>query len=157
MYSTLPEDALNSTFINFHINPDSCPSKVCNPVLKLSVVNDTSEIAYIKDWVQVPAVQGQYRLPDHEYSKRNVFTSLLNGLEENTLYAFKISNEGWDDDKAQVYYYKNFNTKKMKIVNGGDIGNLKLVNQMNTNVVATHDPDIILVGGDVAYDNNFAE
>jgi hypothetical protein len=31
VYSTLPEEALNYTFINFHMNPESCPNGNCNP------------------------------------------------------------------------------------------------------------------------------
>jgi len=40
---------------------------------------------------------------------------------------------------------------------GGDIGNTRMARYMNNHVVAKLDFDLIVVGGDVAYDNNVPE
>lgn len=45
----------------------------------------------------------------------------------------------------------------MTIVNGGDIGNNDIANQINENVLSKFDYDVIFVGGDIAYDNGFPE
>ena len=102
-------------------------------------------------------MKGEYQLPDHEYSSREIYTFLLTNLVELQTYAFRISHDGWDINKAQIYYYQNFNTQKMTIVNGGDIGNVKIAFQMNDNVISKADADLIFVGGDIAYDNAFPE
>ena len=155
VYTTLPEDALGSIFINFHINPDSCKGD-WDPKLEYSEVDTVEEIPGISIWkTWTEQEEGEYRPPSHEYFQRRIYTCLLKNLQESKIYAFKISQEGWKKD-PDLYYHRNFNTKKMKIINGGDIGNVKVARQMNENVVKDYDADIILIGGDVAYDNNFS-
>lgn len=86
-----------------------------------------------------------------------MFSLLLQELEENKSYVFKIVHDGWNNTNAQLYYYKNFDTKQMTIINGGDIGNVQTATNINNNVVAKINADLIFVGGDIAYDNAFAE
>lgn len=45
----------------------------------------------------------------------------------------------------------------MTIINGGDIGNNEKAKKLNQNVVSKYEPDVIFVGGDIAYDNNIPE
>lgn len=96
-------------------------------------------------------------MPSHEYSQRKVYSLLLQNLEEGATYAFKVVHERWDNNKAQIYYYRNFNTTNMTIVNGGDIGNVQPASNINKNVVSKIDADLIFVGGDIAYDNGIPE
>jgi len=42
----------------------------------------------------------------------------------------------------------------MTIVAGGDIGNTRMSHIMNHEVVAKQQPDLLMVGGDISYDNN---
>jgi hypothetical protein len=42
-------------------------------------------------------------------------------------------------------------------VAGGDIGNNRESKKMNDEVVRLQNPDVLMVGGDIAYDNNFPE
>lgn len=97
--------------------------------------------------------KGEYRLPSHEHFEREVYTCLISGQAEGQLFAFKIDHEGWYQE-PKIYYYRNFNTKSMKIINGGDIGNNKHAKNINLNAIKDYDADVIFVGGDIAYDNN---
>lgn len=107
------------------------------------------------EWANLQVTKSKYRLPDHEYESRNIYHTLLNGLEEGRSYALRVSLEGWN--KPQLYTYRNFNTQKMTIINGGDIGNNVAARKINDNVLKDIEPDLIFVGGDIAYDNGFAE
>lgn len=155
VYTTLPEDALGSVFISFHINPHSCKGDWA-PKLEYSEVDAVSDIPSITTWnTWSEQEKGEYRPPSHEHFSREVYTCLLKGLQESKIYAFRVSQEGWSET-PDVYYHQNFNTKKMKILNGGDIGNVKPAKRLHENVVRGYDADMILVGGDISYDNNFA-
>lgn len=155
VYITLPEDALTGVFVNFQLNPESCPKGKCFPLVEICKVN--SVISEWKDWkIHIP-IKGEYKVPEHEYSQRNVYSVLVQNLEEKATYAIKIVHERWDNSKAQVYYYRNFNTQKITIVNGGDIGNVQPASNIHKNVVSQVDADLIFVGGDIAYDNGIPE
>lgn len=52
--------------------------------------------------------------------------------------------------------YKQLDTNNMTIVAGGDIGNSPDALVMNENTVKVAEPDLMIVGGDIAYDNGFA-
>ena len=155
VYITLPEEALSNIFITFHLNPESCPTDTWSPFIEVWSV--TTDIKSWNKWTSYTPTKGEYRLPDHEYSSREIYTLLLKNLEELKTYAFRITHEGWSTADAQIYYYQNFNTQKMNIVNGGDIGNVKAATMINDNIVAKADADLIFVGGDIAYDNAFPE
>ena len=155
VYITLPEDALTGAFINFHLNPESCPNKIWAPLVEICDME--AGIANWAEWTIYSPIQGEYRLPVHEYSQRNVYSVLIKNLNENSSYAFKIVQSGWENSRAQIYYYRNFNTQKITIVNGGDIGNVKSSSMIHQNVVSKFDADLIFVGGDIAYDNGFPE
>jgi hypothetical protein len=86
--------------------------------------------------------------------KKNVFTVLLKNLDPDTKYAFRITEPSWLDEEPEIFSYKTFDTDKIKIVDGGDVGNNYLTDQMNEKVVSKMDADLIMVGGDIAYDNN---
>ena len=156
VYATLPEDALNSVFINFHINTKSCKGE-WNPILNLTVLSSNPDIRNSEFWTQdfTPA-KSEYRSPSHEYESRYIYTVLIKDLPKNNYIKFKITVDGWDDPK--IYTYKTFSTDgSMTIINGGDIGNNEKSKKLNQNVVSKYEPDVIFVGGDIAYDNNIPE
>lgn len=154
VYATLPENATNSVFINFHINLDSCESQQCDPKFEYSqYTNQTSD----QTWNQVNVIKGEYESPLSEYSRRHIFTVLLDSLQLNTTYVFKITEKSWNNDQSKLYSYKTFDTNNIVIINGGDVGNSELAIKMNTNVVNKIKADMIMIGGDIAYDNNMPE
>jgi hypothetical protein len=67
---------------------------------------------------------------------------------------FRITEPSWIIDLPKIYSYKTFDVDHIKILSGGDVGNDKIARQMNKNTVSKLDPDVILIGGDIAYDNN---
>jgi hypothetical protein len=93
-------------------------------------------------------------MPVSEYSKRNVYTVLLSNLKPGAVYTFRISDPSWINFKSKVYSYKTFDLGNMKILAGGDVGNREAAYTMNKNTVRNLDFDLIMIGGDVAYDNN---
>ena len=99
-------------------------------------------------------MQTDYKTPVTEYSQRGVFTVLLKGLEANTTYSFRITAPDWNNYDAQIYTYRTFDTSNLTIVAGGDVGNSVLSHQMINNTINKMEPDLIMVGGDIAYDQN---
>ena len=95
-------------------------------------------------------------LSTEEHEKRNIFTAHLKDLEQDTTYAFSISlNPRLFGSEA--YYFKTFNPESMTIVNGGDVGINYESREMNQNGLSNIEPDLIMIGGDISYDNNFPE
>ncbi|CAI2386673.1 unnamed protein product [Moneuplotes crassus] len=151
VYATLPENADQSVFINFHINADSCENRKCSPVLEYREYSSNS-------WQSIVPIQGEYESPPSEYSQRYIFTALLKDLSPKTLYEFRIQEPTWDEDSEQnvMYSYKTFDPENLKIVQGGDSGNTKEAIEMNQNSLKNINPDLVMIGGDIAYDNNIA-
>lgn len=117
-------------------------------------VESEEDVREEKKWNWADVVKGEYESPENEYSKRNIFTVLLKNLEPNSKYAFRISEPSWLDEKQEIFSYKTFDPSKIKILDGGDVGNNYITEQMNEKVVSKMDADLIMVGGDIAYDNN---
>jgi len=105
-------------------------------------------------WFSAPVVRGEYRTPVTEFSKRNIFTVLLKGLKPQSVYSFRVIEPNWDNSRAQIYTYNTFDMNNITIADGGDIGNNEIATQMIENVISKADVDLIMVGGDTAYDQN---
>ena len=147
VYTTLPENALSEVFINFHVNLDSCEHRRCSPVFEYREISET-------EWSSEEVVKGEYRSLKSEYSQRNIFTVLLKELLPNSTYVFRINEPTWKNSTPQTFSYKTFDINNITIVDGGDIGNDLLAMKMNDNTVSKMNADLIMVGGDIAYDNN---
>jgi hypothetical protein len=76
---------------------------------------------------------------------------LLEGLSASTTYRFTLTSENWPVYK---YTYTTPNLTNYKIVNGGDAGNSDFTTQMIENVVGKENADLIMIGGDITYDQN---
>ena len=150
-YATLPEDALTQAYITFHINPGSCTNSNCNPNFEFKLENEPDS-----SWRYYNITQGEYQMPREEYSQRNVYSVLLEDLNPNSLYVFRVSDPSWNNNNYEVFSYKTFDVNKMNLLVGGDVGNNIATFKMNDNTVKNLDFDMILVGGDIAYDNNVA-
>ena len=62
-----------------------------------------------------------------------------------------------DSFEGDLYYFKTFDPNKLTIINGGDIGINKWSVLMNSKGLKDTTADLILIGGDSSYDNNFSE
>jgi hypothetical protein len=98
--------------------------------------------------------KSEYESPATEYERRSVFTTLLKDLLPNTTYMFRVFEPSWNKSLHKVYSYKTFDLNNIRLVAGGDIGNNILATKMNEQTVSKLNADLILVGGDIAYDNN---
>jgi hypothetical protein len=103
----------------------------------------------ISDPVMTP-----YHAPD-SIGDREVFTNHLSHLTPGHKYYFYIQyNTG---EKSRIYSFKTPNPKKgVKLINGGNVGHSMKTFDMAT-VAAQEKPDLILIGGNVAFDEGFPE
>jgi len=154
VYSTLPENALNDVFINFHVNLDSCSYQICNPKFEYAEGSFPNDHEDFSNWEDVRVVQADYRSPVTEFSQRGMFTALVKGMKADTTYSFRITEPNWNNENAQIYTYKTFNTKDMTIINGGDVGNSVLAHEVIENSLREANADLVMIGGDIAYDQN---
>jgi len=92
-YITLPEEALEGVFFNFHINPVSWGNDGWKPILYVGDLN-TVELKDIK-WKEFMPVKGEYEVPRFEYERRNVFSTLVTGLKPAQSYVFKVAEHNW--------------------------------------------------------------
>lgn len=79
---------------------------------------------------------------------------LITDLLPNSTYEFTIQDDSWSEAIPTKYSYKTFDLDDITIINGGDMGNSKLAILMNEKVVNNIDADLIMIGGDIAYENN---
>lgn len=74
------------------------------------------------------------------------------------MYKFQLNIFGI---QSQIYYYKTLPAElgekdKLIMVNGGDIGNTKMAYDI-WKALESVNPDIIMIGGDISYDNNLID
>lgn len=89
------------------------------------------------------------------FASRQVHRVSLFGLEENTMYEIKFSESG------EVYHFKtmpdNLDQNPVRIAIGGDAMHRKSSFEKMNRVVAAYEPDFVIIGGDMAYENGAAE
>jgi hypothetical protein len=135
---------LSSVFINFQVNTKSCDG--CEFEFKYYKERTKDEITNL-----VYAEKGEYRSPKSEFNKKFIYTVLLEKLSPDTTYRFTLTTKNWP---VYNYTYTTPNLADFKIVDGGDVGNSPLTKQMVENVVSKENADLIMIGGDIAYDQN---
>ena len=155
VYMTLPEDASTGVFVNFLVNLKSWPKEKWD--ISVEYLQITDQI--IEDWndptlawSSKKPTKSTYHVPDYEYHKKNVYSAYINGLSSNSTLVFKIIDKSWNN--PTIYSYKVVNPERMIFVAGGDVGNTELAKFINKNVVSRVDSDLIMIGGDIVYDNN---
>lgn len=114
------------------------------------------KLANSSEWIHAEVNLTEYRSPISEYTQRNIFTALLKDLKSSSVYYFRIKEPSFSDKEQEVYSYTTFNSNQMTIVAGGDIGNTELTLQMTKNTMKHIPFDLVIAGGDIAYDNNVA-
>ncbi|EAS06851.1 metallophosphoesterase (macronuclear) [Tetrahymena thermophila SB210] len=152
LYATLPENTANDVFINIHTN------KAINNV---TVYYDLEEYYLNNKTAQLRNQQSSVLFElDYVESKgqRNVHSALISGLTPKTKYVIQIKYAGDDTVQATHFYRtlpdKNDPNLNITMINAGDAGNTEPARQFNQ-LVATLQPDIFFMGGDIAYDDNF--
>lgn len=143
IYATLPENSSSSVFINFHTNKQIKEAFIFYSEQNSILTEKNSQQSTLFDINNI-----------EKNGERNVHSVLLNNLKPNTKYIISIYYDG----KVQISkVYKTLPDSNIErniiMINGGDVGNrpaAKIITQM----IASFQPDIVLVGGDIAYDNN---
>ena len=170
VYATLPDDSGRGVFINFHLNIESCENLQCSPTFQYKEYSSEEDLKEER-WISISPIKGEYKSPPSEYIQREIYTVFLNNLLPKTKYIFKINEFSWthrdysfshnnisefelNDDKEILYSYDTFDPENMTIVQGGDISNDHLAIKMNENTLQNIDFDLLMIGGDIAYDNN---
>lgn len=106
------------------------------------------------EWTDINPIQNyNFSLPDSEYEQREMYTAYAQDLTPNTTYIFKFYDENWAVADSKVFLYKTLDPHNATLVVGGDIGNTKIAKEMKVKTLNKMEPDLILVAGDIAYDN----
>lgn len=100
----------------------------------------------------IPTLSEYSSLPS-EYESRVIFTAYLRDLKENTRYIFSITDESASQHSVQ-FSFKTLNPQKFVLLNGGDIGINPEARDMNNIGLEGHQGELIMIGGDISYDNN---
>ncbi|MBW3468995.1 purple acid phosphatase family protein [Arthrospiribacter ruber] len=91
----------------------------------------------------------------YPFSERWVHRVAVRGLQPNTTYEISFDGGG------TVYNFRtmptNLNTGSLKIAIGGDTMHRKEWFEKTNKVVASYDPDFVIIGGDMAYENGIAD
>jgi 3',5'-cyclic AMP phosphodiesterase CpdA len=91
----------------------------------------------------------------YPFSERHVHRVAVRGLRPDTAYELRFVENG------TVYYFKtmpeDLNKGSLKIAIGGDSMHQKEWFEKTNRVVASYEPDFIIIGGDMAYENGSAD
>lgn len=148
IYATLPEDPSTSVFINLHTNIEYENIQIAydeqdyfssNRNLRFTQNATTIKLDYIE-----------------QRGRRSVHSALLSGLTQDTEYVIQIKYEGMT--QATVNYITlpdETNPKNILLSTGGDLGD-RLIGREVTFQAGAVDPDVLIVGGDLAYDDGEA-
>jgi acid phosphatase type 7 len=88
----------------------------------------------------------------HKISHRTVYTTKLNNLKPNTKYYFTTGNP--ENAYTSEFYFRTLPSgdEAIRLVQGGDMGPDSIIQDISAGAMLS-EPDIILIGGDIAYAN----
>lgn len=143
MYATIPEDPATAFFLNLHTNPDV--SKLIVYYQELNTEDPTS-------FLNVTAETYEYKGLEWK-ATRNVHSALIMNLKPDTKYLTKVfyNNQFWTN--AIYKTLPNNNSRPIRMINGGDSGYTYAAINL-TRIASTLQPDLFIMGGDIAYDDN---
>jgi len=140
LYATLPEDSATGVIVNVHTGPD-----VDSLLVKYK---KQDEKTYEKN-----VTAQSYYLNLETRGDRHVHSAFLGGLDVNSKYNFEIYYNGKTQRSGN---YQTLPSKSLErnilMASGGDVGTSMRARNM-TAALETYPLDVILVGGDLAYDN----
>jgi len=145
VYATLPSNTSSSVFINVHTHID---------VDAVKIEYDTLENYEKTGKLLFSADSYTYKLDIEERGKRAVHTALLKELEAHTVYYYQVVYDN------QAYYNSTYRTlpkegahEPVLMVLGGDVGSSDIGVSVTASLEKVGVPDILVVGGDAAYDD----
>ncbi|CAD8062504.1 unnamed protein product [Paramecium sonneborni] len=139
IYATLSEDTSKEVFINVHAGSD--------------IKELNAEVKFKDDKINQKCDKIPFPSSIEDRGQRNVFTCFLTGLKSYTLYEIDlISQDKVLNSTKYRTIAEQYSDDDLVILFGGDWGyqtnGLKIVEQ-----ISKVNPDAILIGGDIAYDN----
>lgn len=144
VYATLPEDTSTGVILNFHTHAS----------ISSILIDYDEKTHYEKNgFLEKTAISQATIVSPDSIGKRAVHHVYLKGLKPDTTYIFEAEYLG------KIQYTGVYKTlpgydshKSLKIVVGGDSGSTPTARNM-TKLVSAQKPDLIIIGGDTAYDN----
>ena len=138
VYVTLPENATNAVFLNFHTNQKHTNAQV---------FNDTKEHYQVLKTLRYPVPVKRFDPELEPKGSRYVYSALINNLQPNNSYAFGIFYDG--TYQVIKFYYTMpesiVGNESLVFVNGGDVGSSNTVQDIANNFVS-YMPNILFVG-----------
>jgi len=150
LYATLSFDTATTVFLNVHTHVD---------VKTITINYDTEEIYNNNNGKFTKQAQSSYYISPSGYDstgERNIHNILLQQLNPDTKYIIEVFYDGKSQKKT---FYQTLPSKdsssKFNIVYGGDIGYSKAAQDLST-IAVEKDPRVLIIGGDLAYDDGHA-
>lgn len=143
MYATIPEDPSEAFFLNLHTHTD-----VNKVIVFYQELNTQDPIEFLN----VTAETYEYKGLEWK-AARNVHSALIMGLKPDTKYLTKVfyNNQFWTN--AIYKTLPSNNSRPIRMINGGDSGYTYASINL-TRIASTLQPDLFIMGGDIAYDDN---
>lgn len=139
-FAILPENSSSTVLVHLHTN---------NEIESIHfALNGSSNQEFISD-------QQVYKIRNIEKGgQRNIHIVLVDGLLPDTYYNFTVSYNGFlQANYTYLTMPLNTSSRNLTMVMGGDVGANARHNKMS-DIAAKYSPDLIVIGGDLAYDNN---
>jgi hypothetical protein len=110
------------------------------------------------DWKESVTIDTSYRSPPSEFNKRSIQIEHIDNLKPDTFYTISVSKYDWSRNElsheTKYFTYKTPNTRDLKIVAGSDVGNSEYSYDMIDFISSKVNPDVIMIGGNAAFDHN---
>lgn len=84
--------------------------------------------------------------------QRNIFSVLFTNLTPNTLYKIEVANKAGVLKSANYKTVPDAEATELRMAVGGDLG-VSYNGDTVTSYLTQFNPDIIIIGGDIAYDD----
>jgi len=146
VYATIPEDGSKYAFINVHTHYD---------VTNLTINYDTQDRHLNNQSLQFTAQSLRIPLDYDTKGRRAMHTALLKFDHPNTMYYLEINYDGQVQWSGLYKTLPADGNTTVNVVMGGDVGTSLFAQTMTSNFLP-HNPSVIFVGGDAAYDNGMA-
>ena len=143
VYATVPQDPEVAFFLNVHTHTD---------VKELIVSYRELNSSDVTSFINVTASTIYYEGLEWK-TARNVHSALIMGLKPNTKYLTKVYYQGSYWTNGIYKTLPSNSSTPIRMINAGDSGYTH--GSVNlSKIVATLNPDIFFMGGDIAYDDN---
>lgn len=150
IYATLPEDTARSVFINVHTHDSYDVIGIEYELENSSSFNTEREVKSSKST--------SFKVAGTDRSgRRKLHHFYLDNLQPDTMYKLRIV---YDGGVQAVANYRTLpgpdSPRDIIFVQGGDMGNTKATRDVTKAAIAMN-PDVLMLGGDLAYDNGMCE